>query len=57
MFVRVMMISLGTFLGGGYGFYLKETYYLKKKEKRCEELEIEWKELHKLHKEKEEMLK
>ena len=42
---RVMVISCGVLLGGGVGFYLKETYYVTLKQDRYNKLQEEWKEL------------
>lgn len=50
---RVVMISGGVFLGGGIGFYLKETYYVRIKKERCHKLRQELKELSDIRKEKE----
>ena len=43
--------------GGGLGFYLKETYFLRVKEKKCAELEGELQELVRTRKNKEELLR
>ena len=57
IFGKAMAISVGVVVGGGLGFYLKETYFLRVKEKRCAELEGELQELARTRKSKEELLK
>lgn len=56
MLGKVMAISCGVFLGGGLGFYLKETYYVRLKKDRCYQLQEEWKVLSDNRKAKEEKL-
>ena len=56
MFGKVVVISCGVFLGGGVGFYLKETYYVRQKKDRCYQLQEEWKELSDIRKAKEQQL-
>ena len=56
IFGKAMAISVGVVVGGGLGFYLKETYFLRMKEKRCAELEVELQELVRTRKSKEELL-
>jgi hypothetical protein len=53
---KVVAISCGVFLGGGLGFYLKETYYVRLKKDRCHQLQEEWKVLSDNRKAKEEKL-
>ena len=53
---RAVAISTGVFFGGGIGFYLKETYYVRVKEKRCAQLEVELHELIRTRKRKEELI-
>ena len=57
MLAKVMVISCGVFLGGGLGFYLKETYFVKMKKDRCAELQEQWKDLSDIRKAKEKQLK
>ena len=54
---RAVAIGTGVFLGGGIGFYLKETYYVRIKEKKCAELEAKLQELIRTRKRKEELLR
>lgn len=56
IFGKAMAISVGVVVGGGLGFYLKETYFLQMNEKRCAELEVELQELVRTRKRKEELL-
>ena len=56
IFGKAMAISVGVVVGGGLGFYLKETYFLRMKEKRCAELEVKLQELIRIRKRKEELL-
>ena len=56
MLGKVMAISCGVFLGGGLGFYLKETYYARLKKDRCYQLQEELKVLSDIRKAKEEQL-
>lgn len=53
---KVVIISCGVFIGGGIGFYLKETYYVKLKRDRCYQLQEELKGLSNIRKEKEKQL-
>ena len=57
MFGKAMAISVGVVVGGGLGFYLKETYFLRMKEKKCAQLEGELQELVRSRKIKEELLR
>ena len=56
MFGKAMTINVGVVVGGGLGFYLKETYFLCVK-KKCAELEAELQELVRTRKIKEELLR
>lgn len=56
IFGRGVAIVLGTFVGGGLGFYIRETYMLKVKKKTRSELEGELTILTKSREEKEIML-
>ena len=51
-----MAISCGVFIGGGLGFYLKETYYVRLKKDRFYQLQDEWKALSDIRKAKEQQL-
>ena len=51
-----MFISCGAFLGGGLGFYLKETYYVRVKKDKCTALQEQWKDLSDIRKTKEKRL-
>lgn len=53
---KVVFISCGAFLGGGVGFYLKETYYVRMKKDKCTELQKQWKDLSDIRKAKEKQL-
>ena len=53
---KVMIITCGVFLGGGIGFYLKETYYVRQRKDKCYELQEELKVLSNVRKEKEKQL-
>lgn len=55
-FGKVMAISVGVFVGGGIGFYLRETYFFRMKKEKCAKLEEELKELVHVRKSKEEAL-
>ncbi len=54
---RVIAISAGVFIGGGVGFYLRETYYVKKMEERAERMETKLNELTKQRRKMEKLLK
>lgn len=56
MLGKVMAISCGVFIGGGLGFYLKETYYVRLKKDRFYQLQDEWKALSDIRKAKEQQL-
>ena len=53
---KVIAISIGVFGGGGFGFYLRETYYFRVKQEKCAKLEEELKELVHVRKAKEDAL-
>ena len=57
MLGRGVVITCGVFAGGGIGFYLKETYYVRRRRDKCFELEGELKALTDTRKAKEEQLK
>ena len=57
MLGKVVAISGGVFAGGGLGFYLKETYYLRLKREERSRLEEEWMELVRARKDKEQLLR
>lgn len=52
-FGRVMAISCGVFFGGGIGFYIRENYSLRAKQKEHKQLEKEWKALVEIRRERE----
>lgn len=56
MLRRVLFISSGVFVGGGAGFYFKENYYLRMREKKRAELEEELRELVEIRRKKEHQL-
>lgn len=53
---RAIAIIVGVLGGGGLGFYYKEEYWAKRKEKEREELECQLQKLRKERIEKEEMI-
>lgn len=53
---KVLVISCGVFVGGSFGFYLKETYYVRQKRDRYYQLREEWKVLSDIRKAKEQQL-
>ena len=57
MLGKGVLITCGVFIGGGLGFYLKETYYVRRRRDKCYELEKELKALIDVRRTKEVQLK
>lgn len=55
--LKMLVVSTGVIVGGGLGFYFKETYYVRKRTEKLKEMESEWQELVRIRKAKEDALK
>ena len=56
MLGKFVVISCGVFIGGGIGFYFKETYYVRLRRDKCYKLQEELKTLSDSRKSKEQQL-